>query len=270
MSKDHIDKRLSQLEEHLRKSSHKTDRKSVSDHSFYSYRHANRLFSARKGESIKTFATKIRLQKAAEYLAYSGRDMLDIALEVGYETVASFSKAFKKLYDISPSKYRELHKEGRHSNLHTQVGIPYSKESLVLPKLSCKKILFDLEIEEEDFYEKIKKAYTSLSPQAEEFMILWDEDPNTLQSGESRCFIAVPSSEDQLYDSPPEIKGTYAIFDTTAFEHLELNDWHKLAFLILEVDKVDMRVSTFVEYYSPDALDQIYNFYPNRIALPIK
>ncbi|MEM8890625.1 MAG: helix-turn-helix transcriptional regulator, partial [Bacteroidota bacterium] len=259
-----------QLEEHLRNSSHEINRSSVSEHAFYSYRHANRLFSSRKGESINTFANKIRLQKAAEHLRYSSKNIFDIAIEVGYETSASFSKAFKKMYGISPSKYREENKEGDASKIVQVASYQYSIENLTFPNLRCKKILFDLEVEDEDFYDLVKSSHGSLTTDSEGFMILWDEDPYTLQSGETRCFVAAPSSSEPPLDIPPVIEGTYAIFDTAAFEHVDIEVWHKLAFLILELDKVEMRVSTFIEYYSPDSLDTIDNIYPKKIALPIQ
>ncbi|NRB47993.1 MAG: helix-turn-helix domain-containing protein [Saprospiraceae bacterium] len=91
-----INTRISQLEEYLRRNSHELERDAIPDHSFYSYRHSNRLFSLQRGESIKTFANKIRLQKAAEYLRYSRRSIFNIAIEIGYESSASFSKAFKE------------------------------------------------------------------------------------------------------------------------------------------------------------------------------
>ena len=102
-------------------------------------------------------------------------------------------------------------------------------------------------------------------------MILWDEDPYTLQSGESRCFIAVPSSSSKpSIDIPPLIEGKYAIFNTASFELMDIEAWHSLAFLLLELDKVEMLFSTFIEFYSRDSLDQMENFYTNKIALPIE
>ncbi|MEL6254525.1 MAG: helix-turn-helix transcriptional regulator [Bacteroidota bacterium] len=271
MSEDHVDKRISQLEEHLRNNPHEINRGSVSDHSYYSYRHANRLFSSRKGESINAFANKIRLQKAAEHLRYSSKSIFDIAIEVGYETSASFSKAFKKMYGISPSNYRKQNKESDPTKLNKAANIHYSIESLSLPNLQCKKVLFDLSIEDEDFYILLKDSLASLNIESKEFLLLWDEDPYTLQSNKSRCFVATPSlAPVPSIDIPPPLEGKYAMFDTAAFLHMELDAWHKLAFLVLELDKLKIRVSTFIEYYSVDSLDHRDNFYPDRFGLSIE
>ena len=62
----------------------------------YSYRNINRIFQAIHGETIGKYIKRIRLEKAAEYLKYSSSKIADIAFEVGFEDIASFSKAFKK------------------------------------------------------------------------------------------------------------------------------------------------------------------------------
>ena len=105
--------RIDSLEEHLRNRPDKATDDAINDISFYSYRHANRLFKALKGESIKAFAGKVRIQISAEYLTYTREDILDIALAIGYESTAAFSKAFKKLYGQSPSDYRQCHSPQR-------------------------------------------------------------------------------------------------------------------------------------------------------------
>lgn len=72
----------------------------------YSYRNINRIFQAIHGETIGKYIKRIRLEKAAEYLKYSSAKIADIAFEVGFEDTASFSKAFKKKYDCTPSAFR--------------------------------------------------------------------------------------------------------------------------------------------------------------------
>ena len=68
--KKYVKKRVELLEEHIR-GAEKTTSESVSANSFYSYRHANRLFTSEKGESIQSYSNKIRIQTAAEELKYS-------------------------------------------------------------------------------------------------------------------------------------------------------------------------------------------------------
>lgn len=73
----------------------------------YSYYHFTRLFSAILGESVGGYIKKRRLSEAAHQLLYSDRLIIDIALEVGFGSAESFSRAFKSIYHVSPVTYRK-------------------------------------------------------------------------------------------------------------------------------------------------------------------
>ncbi|MEO1715218.1 MAG: helix-turn-helix transcriptional regulator, partial [Bacteroidota bacterium] len=89
---DYVKGRIEALEEYIRYSLERTTTDVVQGQAFYSYRHANRLFKSVKGESINAYSNKIRIQTAAELLKYSKESIFDIALIVGYESTAAFSK----------------------------------------------------------------------------------------------------------------------------------------------------------------------------------
>ncbi|MCG7377949.1 AraC family transcriptional regulator [Paenibacillus sp. ACRSA] len=72
----------------------------------YSYYHLNRQFSAILGESIGSYIKKRRLASAAKALLYTNKKVIEIALENGFESSESFSRAFKFNYRISPQEYR--------------------------------------------------------------------------------------------------------------------------------------------------------------------
>ena len=74
--------------------------------SHYSYRNINRIFQAIHQETIGKYIKRLRLEKSAQYLLYSQLPIADIALEVGFEDRAAFSKAFKKRYGLSPAQFR--------------------------------------------------------------------------------------------------------------------------------------------------------------------
>lgn len=65
-----------------------------------------RLFKNKTGTLPGKFLTGLRMQKAELLLRNSNKSILAVALEVGYQSEAHFSKAFKLKYGISPSKYR--------------------------------------------------------------------------------------------------------------------------------------------------------------------
>jgi AraC-like DNA-binding protein len=58
------------------------------------------------GEPPMTHLTRLRLSGGAGYLTSTSRTIGDIAREVGYDSEASFSKAFKRSYGRSPGAFR--------------------------------------------------------------------------------------------------------------------------------------------------------------------
>ena len=79
----------------------------VADHAGFSTDYFNRIFAAHTGFSVMEYVRFRRLKKAMYLLRMTDRDILDIALECGYEAHESFSRAFKKQYGRTPTEYRE-------------------------------------------------------------------------------------------------------------------------------------------------------------------
>ena len=65
------------------------------------------LHKNQTGETISDFITRVRIDHAAARLTYSDMPLKEIAFESGYHDVFFFSKQFKKVKGISPSRYRE-------------------------------------------------------------------------------------------------------------------------------------------------------------------
>lgn len=68
--------------------------------------HFHRIFKAHMGESLAAYVRRLRLEQAAAQLRYSQQGILEIALDVGYETQSTFGKAFKKWFGVTPAAYR--------------------------------------------------------------------------------------------------------------------------------------------------------------------
>lgn len=72
--------------------------------------HFHRQFSALFGIPVMSCIRLLKLKRAAYRLAY--RDMkeptrlIDIAIEAGFETHESFTRAFKKVFQLTPSQFR--------------------------------------------------------------------------------------------------------------------------------------------------------------------
>ncbi len=69
-------------------------------------RYLSRIFSERKGMSIKSYITDVRMQ-AAKFFLTEGKSVALTAELVGYNDQFNFSKMFKKHFGISPSEMRK-------------------------------------------------------------------------------------------------------------------------------------------------------------------
>lgn len=78
---------------------------------FFSPVHFHRIFKGMMGETVVEHVRRIRLERAAHRLTAGTSNVTDAAFDAGYETVESFSRAFKKNFGRPPSKYREWHWE---------------------------------------------------------------------------------------------------------------------------------------------------------------
>lgn len=75
--------------------------------------HLTRLFKASLGCSPREYLNRLRMRRSAWLLANTSMSVQEISGSVGYEDQLTFSKAFKKAYDVSPRYYRELPDEER-------------------------------------------------------------------------------------------------------------------------------------------------------------
>lgn len=69
--------------------------------------HFLRIFNILTGMTVGEYIRKRRLSLAAKDIVSSDMKIIDIAHKYGYETPEAFTKAFKKLHNITPSKARK-------------------------------------------------------------------------------------------------------------------------------------------------------------------
>lgn len=67
----------------------------------------NRLFKVRFGVGTMTWFRSFRCHQAAYYLSTTFLTINEISWRVGFDDSNNFSTAFKKIYGISPSKFRQ-------------------------------------------------------------------------------------------------------------------------------------------------------------------
>lgn len=65
-----------------------------------------RVFGAQTGLSVAQYVRELRLSRAAETLLTSSSRQLDIALDCGFDSEVSFSRAFKQVFGCTPGEYR--------------------------------------------------------------------------------------------------------------------------------------------------------------------
>jgi AraC-like DNA-binding protein len=68
--------------------------------------HLSHIFSKESGFTLSSFLTQVRMQKAAELLGDPAAQVAEVAYAVGYEDANYFSKAFRRHFGYSPSRYR--------------------------------------------------------------------------------------------------------------------------------------------------------------------
>ncbi len=68
----------------------------------------NRKLNALVDQPAGTFIRSLRLQRSAELLNQTEKNIAEICYEVGFNDQAYFSRAFKKQYGKSPSAFRKL------------------------------------------------------------------------------------------------------------------------------------------------------------------
>jgi transcriptional regulator GlxA family with amidase domain len=72
--------------------------------------HFNKLFREKYGVSPMRYLIQCRMAVAKDLLVRSPLSLWEIAEKTGYESIHSFSKAFKKLECVSPGGYRVYHR----------------------------------------------------------------------------------------------------------------------------------------------------------------
>lgn len=69
--------------------------------------HFHRFFLACTGEPLQSYIRRLRLERAARDLAFTGLPITLVAERAAFQTIQSFHHAFKKMFNETPSLFRE-------------------------------------------------------------------------------------------------------------------------------------------------------------------
>jgi len=95
---------LEYIERHLNESIVCND---IAQHTYYSNFHFQRTFSLLTGMTVSEYIRNRRLSLAAQDLLQNGIKVLDVALQYGYDSPESFSKAFQRFHGVLPSQVKK-------------------------------------------------------------------------------------------------------------------------------------------------------------------
>lgn len=76
---------------------------------FFSPWYAHRLFKEYTGLTVADYIRKIRLTEAAKQIKNANARIIDVALEMGFESHDGFTRAFVKEFKMTPSSYKSNH-----------------------------------------------------------------------------------------------------------------------------------------------------------------
>lgn len=112
MAVDHIDAHLND----------DLDLSTIAGIAGFSLSHFHKIFLAATGFTLKEYIRSKRLSQAARELVTTRRRVIDIALEAGFGSQEAFSRAFSRLYEATPSQYRQARREIVQFDKHARFG----------------------------------------------------------------------------------------------------------------------------------------------------
>lgn len=77
----------------------------------YSASYFYTLFKEKTGYSPIHYFNHLKIQKACQYLTFTNLSIKEISYKLGFNDPFYFSRIFKKLMEVSPSKYRSIYKD---------------------------------------------------------------------------------------------------------------------------------------------------------------
>jgi AraC-like DNA-binding protein len=111
----------------------------AADHAGYSPYHFNRLFSASMPVSPGQYLSALRIDAAKRLLLADAGPVIDIATEVGFDSLSSFSRRFRVMVGTSPGAFRRLADTVAETTIRPfRLGDPRQAAVTVRPRLPAR------------------------------------------------------------------------------------------------------------------------------------
>jgi AraC family transcriptional regulator len=119
--------------------------------------HWHRIYASFFGETMAVTVKRLRLQRAAGYLAQTALPVLQIAKRSGYPNVQSFTRTFSDAYGLPPVQYRA---KGQH--VQFEAATPDHRDGAFAVRLTNIDTFDVLGVPHKGSYMEISKSFTTL------------------------------------------------------------------------------------------------------------
>ena len=188
----------------------------------YSPYHFCRVFKLHIGESAMSYASRLKLERAASEVTYAKKSMIEIALDAGYQTPTGFLKAFKARFGTTPTAYKkstlhftEIYKESTMKDIkivqREEVQVVFTRETgyyETSSDLAWKKLDESLNGLEEVFRKNPPQIEINLDEDGAETLGICHDDPSITDEANIRYDAAISWSKEKV-----DVLGTYG-FET--------------------------------------------------------
>ena len=136
-NKNLIDKAIGYVQKHPKDN---LSLQSIADNAGFSLTYFDAIFRQHTGYSPVEYSRIYKLTRSALALRRTSKPVLEIALDFGYASPESFTRAFKNFYGITPSEYREKYSDKAVTwhDLSGKIAISHFKRSF--PELNVSDI----------------------------------------------------------------------------------------------------------------------------------
>lgn len=117
---DRIGRVLAYLDDHL---TEEISLEELAGQACFSPYHFHRIFTALIGQTVMAYVRRLRLERAAGLLTFHpSRSITEIALESGFQSSASFAKAFKDHFGCTASQWRAEGPNSKNGQANRKAG----------------------------------------------------------------------------------------------------------------------------------------------------
>lgn len=200
----------------------------------YSPYHFCRIFKLYIGESVMSYATRLKLERAAKDLMLKKKSMIEVALDAGYMTPTGFLKAFKTRFGTTPSaykkridehfvSYKEIDMNEPKIVQRDEVSVVFTRELGDYNKSSdkaWKRLSKDLNELEKKFQQTPPSIEMMLTQENSETLGICHDDPQVTNEDNIRYDAAIAWGEDEVnelskygFETKKVSGGKYAVVD---------------------------------------------------------